>query len=106
MPIGQAPLIAKGPVVYFGKGDLLVEVAGEVGGPVDCLLIYQTMPGPIGLDAEVGREAERSALHGGTGASTENAPADLAMHFSRPEAVDQVIIQLQRIKASLEALNG
>lgn len=106
MPIKQAPLIAKGPVAYFGQGDLLVEVAGEAGKPDDFLLIYQTTSGPIGLDAEVGREAERDALHGGTGASTETAPADLAMHFSRPESVDQVIAQLQRIKASLEAANG
>lgn len=86
----------KTPVVELGDGDIdvaqgLEDVEGSAELEPRCLLFFQrSEPMTIG--------SRDLALEGLTG---EQIKADAVLRFTRPEAVDVVIFQLQAIRESL-----
>lgn len=97
MPIYDAPLVCKRPVVGFGIGDIRMSVGtGLPGSPNDphWLLIHEVEPGPIGFNPELERPDQLADT------STEEHPADFAFYFAKEESLDVLISVLQEIKAS------
>lgn len=97
MPIFDAPLISKNPCFGFGAGDFFVSTGiSEDDEAKERFLLIHLLPtgGPIGTVAETGRTDGLERI------STEDRPADLVLHFSKEESVDQFLALLSRIKQS------
>lgn len=100
MPIVNAPLICKGPMIALGYGDVYFCCADIEGEPGKYLLFYDTgKPGEIGDPEKTGRKGDEPIPDGG---NTGDFPADVAIRFDRLEAVDAILGSIRLLRARFD----